>query len=438
MHNSFNVIQHGNKFILTLLVVVISSFSWSQSAYENILIEEGTPFNYSPCEPSIAVSLTDPSYVVGGAILDKVYTSADSGRTWVIDTLRSDLGVFGDPCIVASPLGSFFYLHLSDPSGKGWSDPSLLDRIVCQTSQDNGKTWSNGEGIGFNGDKDQDKEWSAVSQDGKCVYTTWTEFDKYNSENAHDSTYILFSKGNKNGEKWTAPVRLNQRAGNCLDGDMTVEGAVPASGADKCIYVSWAFEETIWFDKSTDDGKTWLEKDIPAATIGGGWDHQIPGLGRANGMPVTLCDQTGGQFHNRIYINWADQRNGEDDTDIWVAYSDNEGETWSEAIRVNDDAPGSHQFFTWMTLDPASGNLYAVFYDRRNYADHQTDVYLATSTDGGQTWLNERISDSPFTPKEGVFFGDYNNISANRGVVRPIWTRYENGKMHTFTALINK
>ena len=68
--------------------------------------------------------------------------------------------------------------------------------------------------------------------------------------------------------------------------------------------------------------------------------------------------------------------------------------------------------------------------------NNQTDVYLATSTDGGETWVNERISESAFTPLEGVFFGDYNDIAAHQGMIRPIWTRLSEGKLSVHTALI--
>ena len=77
--------------------------------------------------------------------------------------------------------------------------------------------------------------------------------------------------------------------------------------------------------------------------------------------------------------------------------------------------------------------LFFVFYDRRNYDDNRTDVYVAYSFDGGETFTNERISDSPFTPNEGVFFGDYTNIVANDSIVRPIWTRLEGGQLTIWT-----
>jgi hypothetical protein len=113
------------------------------------------------------------------------------------------------------------------------------------------------------------------------------------------------------------------------------------------------------------------------------------------------------------------------------------GETWSEPVRVNDDPPGKHQFFTWMAVDPVTGGIYIVFYDRRAHADNQTDVFLAASFDGGSTFENVRISEKPFTPNPTVFFGDYNNISVNGGVIRPIWTRMDGNRTSIWTALID-
>ena len=43
---------------------------------------------------------------------------------------------------------------------------------------------------------------------------------------------------------------------------MTTEGAVPAIGPDGTVYVAWALDETIWFDRSEDGGKTWLFQQL--------------------------------------------------------------------------------------------------------------------------------------------------------------------------------
>jgi len=117
--------------LLFLFALLASSFSGLNAQHPlNVEIHRYAGMGYPPCEPSIAVNPLNPMEVVAGSILDNVYRSSDGGRTWFKDRLSSPHGVFGDPCVVASPSGDFYYLHLSDPAGKGWSDPGLLDRIV--------------------------------------------------------------------------------------------------------------------------------------------------------------------------------------------------------------------------------------------------------------------------------------------------------------------
>ena len=125
------------------------------------------------------------------------------------------------------------------------------------------------------------------------------------------------------------------------------------------------------------------------------------------------------------------------DTDIWFIKSNDGGLTWGDRKRVNDDPPGKQQFFTWMTVDQSNGYLYFVFYDRRNNSGNLTDVYMAVSKDGGESFQNFKISVTPFNPFSSVFFGDYTNISAYKGIVRPIWTRLDGGTLGIYTAIID-
>jgi hypothetical protein len=432
------VFNKKNNILLSILFL-LGELLAAQSQYKNILIDKQQPtLEYPPCEPSICINPANPSQIIAGAILDRVYISNDEGTTWVEKTMHAKLGVFGDPCIIADSKGKFYYFHLAAPGKKQWESPELLDCIVVQSSKKHAQKWSKGYAIGRNAPKDQDKEWATFSSDNKSIFCTWTEFDEYESTVPTDSSRILFSMSTDQGKHWTSAQRLSENCGNCLDNDGTVEGAVPAAGPDNQVYVAWALNENIYFDRSIDGGKTWLTKDIVAAEIKGGWDQKIPGIFRANGMPVLHCDLSTSKHRGALYICWADTRNGESDTDIWIINSTDGGTTWSSPVKVNNDAAGRQQFFPWLTIDQTTGNLYAVFYDRRNYDDNRTDVYLATSIDGGLTWTNERISESPFLPDAKLFFGDYNNISAVNGIVRPIWSRMDNGVMSVWTALIKK
>jgi len=227
--------------------------------------------------------------------------------------------------------------------------------------------------------------------------------------------------------------KINEVDGDCIDSDNTVEGATPAIGPNGEVYVAWTGPNGLVFNRSLDNGITWLSEEISIDPMPEGWDLVIPGFGRANGLPITKCDLSGGPNHGTIYVNWGDQRNGPDDTDIWLTKSTDGGTTWSAPARVNDDTPGKHQFFSWMDIDQTNGHLYFVFYDRRTYDDTQTDVYMAISADGGTSFLNRKISESPFIPNDGVFFGDYTNIVAHNDTIRPIWTRLHNGQLSIWT-----
>lgn len=421
-------------YLLWFSLFYLSSTASAQ--IQLIKLDEATN-KLGPCEPSIAVNPNNPSEIVAGSVLNNFYYTKNGGKNWKKGGLTSPLGVYGDPCIIADYDDHFYFFHLSDPDGKGWQSEALLDRIVCQRSDDGGKKWNDGASIGFHNLRhDQDKEWACVNPVTHEIYVTWTEFDHYESTNPEDSTYILFSKSGDNGESWTEPLRINQQAGDCLDDDFTVEGAVPSVGPDGQIYVSWAFDDKIYFDRSTDNGATWLEKDKVVAEQPGGWAISIPGMGRSNGMPVTTCDLSDSPYQGTIYVNWADQRHGEADTDIWISKSSDQGETWSAPIRVNDDDPGTQQFLTWMAIDQTNGYLYVLFYDRRHHDDTNTDVYLAYSTDGGETFTNYRLTDTPFEMLEGPFFGDYNNIVAHDGKIYPIWTQMDNLTTSVWTSII--
>jgi Neuraminidase (sialidase) len=424
--------------IICLFFISFSLVLNGQSNYVNVKIHEG-PAHRGPEEPSIAISLKDTSILVAGANIYNAYYSHDGGRTWNHQLLESKYGVWGDPVVESNSKGKFFFFHLSDPTGLNWSSDEILDRIVVQHSRAKGKRWSKGKYMGLAHPKDQDKEWAAIDPVSDSIAVAWTQFDTYGSTNPEDKSNILVSVSNKRGKRWSEPVRINEISGDCIDDDGTTEGAVPAFGPGNRIYVAWSLNEKIWFDYSVDGGKTWQEKDILISEQPGGWTQDIPGLQRCNGMPVTLVDRTGGKYDGTIYVNWTDQRNGPADTDVFVSKSIDGGLTWSNPIQVNNDSGiVAHQFLSAMTIDRSTGYLYCVFYDRRNYLDNRTDVYLAISKDGGETWSNERISESPFIPESEVFFGDYNDISVVDGMVRPIWTRLEAGKLSIHTALIYK
>jgi hypothetical protein len=405
------------KKILILVVLTIYSVSgWTQTRFPIVLINSGTGSYIN--EPSICINPKNTFQIAAGSVLNNFYYSSDRGVTWNGGTLGSSYGgVWGDPALAVDTNNNFYYIHLNSGSGSGW----WLDRIVCAKSTNGGQTWADAGYMGMNSPKQQDKAWPVVNRANNHIYVTWTQFDTYGTSNPADSSVILFSKSVNAGVTWSASVRISKRAGDCQDVSTTDEGAVPAIGPAGQIYVSWAGPLGLMFNRSLDEGATWVTANIFVNAMPGGWNMSVPGIDRSNGMPVTCCDLSQGPYRGYIYISWADIRNGASDPDIFISKSTDGGNTWSAALRVNDDAPGKFQFLPWMAVDNVTGYVYIVFYDRRNYSDNETDVYLAVSRDGGSTFENIKLNQNPFTPSSSVFFGDYTNISAYNNIIRPVW-----------------
>jgi len=417
------------KKLFTSAFVFFIAFS-ALAQYENIVIST----LYSPEEPSISMNPKNMDLLFAGANINSYYYSVDGGYNWTRGTLSSpENGVWGDPCIIVDTAGAFYFLHLANPDNGNW-----IDRIVSQKYDIQNNEWTYDSYMGLNGTKAQDKEWAVVDSATNTIYVTWTQFDQYGTDDPDMYSNIMFSKSTDAGASWTEAKQINEVSGDCVDSDNTTEGAVPAVGPEGQVYVAWAGPAGIVFDRSLDGGDTWLEEDIFVSDQPGGWDYDVPGIMRCNGLPITCCDICStSPNRGTIYVNWTDQRNGDNNPDVWMAKSTDGGDTWSDPIRVNDDDTERAQFFSWMTIDQANGDIYVVFYDRRDYNNSNTDVFVARSTDGGATFSNFKISESPFLPYSSVFFGDYTNIVAHNGRVRPIWARLENGNLSVMTAIID-
>jgi hypothetical protein len=217
-----------------------------------------------------------------------------------------------------------------------------------------------------------------------------------------------------------------------------MQGAAPAINADGKLFVAWSNGGVIYLDRSYDGGKTWLSNDLAIGRHPGGGQITVPGIQRCHSTPVLAVDNSLSYLRGTLYLVWADQSNGENDTDIWFMRSTNRGDLWTQPRRINMDSIGRHQFLPSLTVDEATGILYIVYYDRRSYDDLRTDVYLAYSTDGGLKFTEVKVSESPFVPVAERPFADHIAITAFKGVIAPVWTRMDDGSTSVWTALLRQ
>jgi hypothetical protein len=431
------------RSVLLIQIVIFwysSSFIFPQHSNKIVGNYFSERVNY-PNEPSVAINKKNPDQLFVGTNgpAENYYYSTNGGESWIqAGDYSFEIGMWGDPCVVSDTSGNFYFFHLLRPglAGGGYGLP---DRIYCRKISGNNlqNGWSMTATLGYNPPKMQDKEWAVYDPKYNNLYVVWTEFDEYGSSNPDHKSNVLFSRSTDQGLTWSDGIRINEISGDCLDGENTPMQAVPTVGPNGEIYVSWPGPVGIVFDRSTDQGETWLDEDIFVSDKPGGRPFPVPGIYRGGSLPMITCDISDGPYNGTIYINWPDLRNGSNDADIWLSKSTDQGDTWSDLVRVNNDPPGNHQLFPWLTVDQANGNLYCIFYDRRNYEDRRTDVYLAFSSDGGESFSNHKISSSFFVPYENVFMGDYSTISAHSNVIRPVWARMDWGNVSISTALID-
>ena len=86
---------------------------------------------------------------------------------------------------------------------------------------------------------------------------------------------------------------------------------------------------------------------------------------------------------------------------------------------------GKYQFFPGITVDELGG-VNIIFYDDRNTTSDSSGVFLARSTDSGNSWSEYQISDMNFTPiaigglGQG-YMGDNIDITSVGNNLFPVW-----------------
>lgn len=414
--------------IILLSLVCISACA----QFPNIKLTEQKDGRPAPGEPSVIINHDEIGNIITAMGTDLVVYTTDGGQTWNESTVSSPLGKGASVGMIVDAKGRIYNFHHaeSEKPGEGY------DHILCQRSDDLGKTWNEGSMLGGGSGKKNDKLGFAVNARKQIMYAAWTQYDQFPSDDAGCKSNVVFSLATNAGNKWDKPVVVGQFPGNCKDDGRSPAGAGLAIGMEGRIYLSWSAGGVVFFDRSYDEGQTWLRNDLPIAQQVGGWALEIPGFGITYNNPVLVIDNSPSRYHGLLGLAYADQRAGANDTDIWFHRSINRGDSWTPPVKVSSDGPGHHQFAPAMAIDQASGIIYLLYYDRRAYEDSQTDVYMAWSFDGGSSFSERKISETPFVASPIPFY-DHTSLAAHNGTIVPVWTRIDDGKVSIWTAVLS-
>jgi hypothetical protein len=176
----------------------------------------------------------------------------------------------------------------------------------------------------------------------------------------------------------------------------------------------------------------------------GGFDYLPVQPDRSVDAEANLAwDRSGGPHTGRVYAIWTQEiRNESDNMDIELQYSDDDGVTWTQPVRLNDDGAANSQVNPAIALDQTSGDVAVSWYDARNdlgqggpgdtdgIANDDVQIWGTDSTDGGATWApNFQVSagTSNAADAQSFFdFGDYTHAAFESGLFYPAWSDNSN------------
>ncbi|HKP62953.1 MAG TPA: sialidase family protein, partial [Polyangiales bacterium] len=319
--------------------------------------------------------------------------STDGGLTWSKNVSISNTANFvGDPAVAIDGGGTMYAICQQYTSGNGSSG-----NIKLRTSTDKGATWSEVSQI----QSAPDKPWAAGGIKQGELFVSW-----------------LGNPGgikrSKDGGKTWGPI---QSTGNIIHGTGIVTST---TGLVHVPYNLDSNRNQLRYLRSKDNGETWEQPRDLLANMGTFCFSCNP---RQHPIVGAAADPTG-KF---VAITWASKMTGgEGDDDVWLLYSKDGGDTWSQPIKVNDNKTASRQFESWVAVDSV-GRVHVAWTDYRDGGKNET--WYARSADPTKGFEpNIQVTDGSGSGSTD-FLGDYKGIAVQGSDVLIVWqdTRMDQG-----------
>lgn len=415
--------------VMSAFALLINSVSLSQGA--GVIIGNNYrifPSNVSQSEVFITRHPNDPQILFASSntlkfqpsffISEGIYVTTNGGNSWFGSDTCKGANIFfhgGDPAIGIDKNGTFMIARKGSTSFPG---------VFSHRSTDYGNSWSSQKTI-----SNDELERASMASDNNP------------NSNFYGRTYICwaklvppytigFSYSNDGAQSWLTSFPINNPTIRGAGGEVAV-------GPNGEVYVCWAgltstspfTEIQVGFASSTNGGTNWNVTENAFTMNGIVGPLTTKQNIRVNGLPRMAIDVSNSTYNGTIYIVTS-QKNlspAGSDPDIILRKSTDQGQSWSQGIRVNQDQlnNGKIQFFPAIHVDDYGG-VNIIFYDDRNTTSDSSGVLLARSTDGGITWNEFEISDHNFKPTAigGLgqgYMGDNIDMTSIGNKLHPVW-----------------
>ncbi|GAB4343157.1 MAG: hypothetical protein Kow0037_31030 [Calditrichia bacterium] len=399
----------------------------------NLQPQNETAMAVNPADTrNIIVSMNDFSNGLSG---QTIAFSKDGGLTWELRAAAKPASniYYIDPSVAFDSNGNAYIAYLAVKQGAQLKGTA----IAVVKSTDGGNTWQAPVFVANNFDNSaytHSRPFISVNPANNNILVSWVITEGQNA-------YPVMAQSNNGGASFGSWVAVSNQNG-------AVRNAIAAADLAGNIYVAYFdLQQSITYvAKSTDNGVSFQTvHSFSVEQIGEavGFRRILKGAVKVNSYPWIAVDNSETASQGNIYLVWADNRNG--NADILMTKSTDAGQSWSEPTVVNNDQTNLDQFFPTVAVDQATGALNIAFYDSRNDANNElVDTYIAQSVDGGETFINQRVSTASSNPKVGFdqggqkFFGDYLAVTAYNNVVYSAFTDSREGNQEIFVATFNK
>ena len=402
------------------------------------------PSPVTQTEPIVSISPVNPSIMFVSAVTintsngfksEGVYSSTNGGLNWFgSDSCKGALisNHGGDPAAIIDKNGHFILNHIG----------SIFIGVYSHYSTDMGETWSGAYVL----TNQQPEDKGTATTDGVPTspyygrsYASWVNFVS--------PFPVLVSYTTNSGVNWTNPLPINSPP------PQRSSGGDIKTGPNGQVYVAWSgvtggvpyYEDYAGFGISNNGGVNWqIDQNIFDMN---GINGTLPSKGniRVNGLPRIAVDLSNSSKRGWIYIVTTEKNISPagSDPDIILHRSTNGGSTWSQGIRVNQDAlnNGKIQYFPAISVD-SSGAINILYYDDRNTTSDSAEVYLSRSLNGGNTWSDFNISDNRFKPKAiaggpSSYQGDFISLASSGHNLFAYWMADYTGTYQIWTSIID-
>ncbi len=189
---------------------------------------------------------------------------------------------------------------------------------------------------------------------------------------------LFYTRSDADGASWSEPVQINDE-----QGPVAIYFSIIERSEDE-VYCLWQDRRRgfflTFFSASHDGGRTW-SPNKPVE-----YDFREGEQTRPQ-----LVEGAGG----RLLAFWTDSRDRQTLKDIRCSYSDDGGRHWSPSRKINDDS--EHVWQENPAVVARGDKIYVAFEDFRepgDVGDNDWNIYFTASEDNGESWSkNIRLND---------------------------------------------